>query len=124
MRSPPLILAVDDNPSGLEIIAARLTASGYRVITATDGEAGLAAARAQQPDLILLDLLMPDMNGAETFKKIRKINEKIPVIIITGVSDDFKQFISSRRSVPPPKGYLSKPVEPEELIGLVEKLLN
>jgi len=66
VRTPPLILIVDDNPASLDILQARLTAHNYEVITAADGEAGLAMARKKQPDLILLDIMMPKMDGFDT----------------------------------------------------------
>ncbi len=71
------------------------------------------------PDLVTLDVTMPEKSGVGVYRKLREEEayKGIPVIIITGVSDDFKQFISTRRQVPPPEGYLSKPVEPEELVA-------
>jgi response regulator RpfG family c-di-GMP phosphodiesterase len=68
---------------------------------------------------------MPEKSGVAVYRKLREDDrfKAIPVIIITGVSDDFKQFISTRRQVPPPEGYISKPVEPGDLIAKVEELL-
>jgi CheY-like chemotaxis protein len=71
VRTPPLILIVEDNPESLDILQARLTANNYEVITAPDGEAGLAMAREKQPDLILLDIMMPKMDGIEVCRHIR-----------------------------------------------------
>jgi response regulator RpfG family c-di-GMP phosphodiesterase len=69
---------------------------------------------------------MPEKSGVGVYRKLREEEAYmgVPVIIITGVSDDFKQFISSRRKVPPPNGYLSKPIEPQELVSLVEELIG
>ncbi|MGM0669567.1 MAG: response regulator, partial [Gemmatimonadota bacterium] len=75
--------------------------------------------------LVIMDINLPEkMDGIESMSKILSANKDIPVIIITGVSDDFKQFISTRRQVPPPEGYLSKPVEPGDLLGKVNELLT
>ena len=63
MRDPPLILAVDDTPENLDILRMRLEAHDYAVVTAADGEEGLALARELEPDLILLDVMMPGMDG-------------------------------------------------------------
>jgi CheY-like chemotaxis protein len=63
VRSPPLVLIADDNPVNLDILQARLTASGYAVLTAADGEQALALVYEQQPDLILPDIMMPKMDG-------------------------------------------------------------
>ena len=71
MRTPPLILIVDDNPANVEILQARLAANDYEIITASDGEAGLAMARDRLPDLILLDIMMPKMDGIEVCRHLR-----------------------------------------------------
>ena len=63
MREPPRILVVDDNPANLEILEARLARQGYEVITAKDGVEALVVARAQTPDLLLLDIMMPGKDG-------------------------------------------------------------
>jgi len=65
MRTPPLILIVDDNPANVEILQMRLLANNYDIITASDGEMGLAMAKEKQPDLLLLDIMMPKINGIE-----------------------------------------------------------
>ena len=63
MRDPALILVADDNPANVDILSARLTAAGYAVITAEDGEAAIRRARSDRPDLILLDIMMPKLDG-------------------------------------------------------------
>ncbi|MGH8803007.1 MAG: response regulator, partial [Casimicrobiaceae bacterium] len=63
MRTPPRILIVDDNATNVKVLQTRLAAHGYEVITAADGEEGLEAAREQGPDLILLDVMMPKLDG-------------------------------------------------------------
>jgi CheY-like chemotaxis protein len=69
---------------------------------------------------------MPEKSGVGVYRKLREDEglRDIPVIIITGVSDDFKHFISTRRQVPPPEGYLSKPVEPDQLLEKVRELVG
>ncbi len=78
------------------------------------------------PDLVTLDITMPEKSGVGVYRNLREDDrfKEIPVLIITGISDDFQQFISTRRKVPPPEGYLSKPVEPEQLLGKVQELLG
>ena len=71
MRTPPLILIVDDNPANVEILQMRLLANNYNIITAMDGESGLAMARDKQPDLILLDIMMPKMDGLEVCRRLK-----------------------------------------------------
>src|SRR5215831_19109986 len=71
MRTPPRILIVDDNPTNVKVLKTRLAAEGYEVITAGDGEEGLSAAREQIPDLILLDVMMPKLDGVEVCRRLR-----------------------------------------------------
>jgi class 3 adenylate cyclase len=71
MRTPPCILVVDDNPMNVDILQTRLTAHGYAVITASDGEQALATARAQHPDLILLDVMMPKVDGVTVCRELK-----------------------------------------------------
>ena len=71
MRTPPLVLIVDDNPTNVDILQTRLAVHNYEIITAGDGEEGLAMAREAQPDLILLDIMMPKIDGIEVCKKLR-----------------------------------------------------
>ena len=72
MRTPPRILAVDDGPNNLEILKVRLEAAGYEVITAVDGEEALARVREFTPDLVLLDVLMPKLDGITVLKQLKK----------------------------------------------------
>ena len=85
------ILAVDDDPSILQIVTDKLTVEGFDVIQAPNGQEGLRLAEAEKPDLILLDLLMPIMGGLEVMKHLRESGEwgkKVPIIVITNVDPD------------------------------------
>lgn len=126
MEHKKTILVIDDEPDTLTFFTSLLQDNGYRTIAADNGKDGVKKLEENTPDLITLDITMPEMSGVEYYRNLRS-NEKwknIPIIIITGISDDFKKFISSRRSVPPPDGYISKPVEPSELLDLAKKLLD
>ncbi len=70
MRNPARILIVDDNEANVDILATRLESQGYEIITANDGEEGLAAAREHLPDLILLDVMMPKIDGIEVCQQL------------------------------------------------------
>ena len=85
MREPPLILVVDDVPDNVEILQLRLESQGYAVITAGDGEAALAIIRDRLPDLVLLDIQMPKLDGIETVKQLKADDSLpfIPVIMVT-----------------------------------------
>jgi CheY-like chemotaxis protein len=120
------ILVVDDDPDARDFFITVLEDNGYATVSARDGNEALQRLEEGKPDLVTLDITMPEKSGVGVYRKLREDEglAGIPVIIITGVSDDFKQFISTRRQVPPPNGYLSKPVEAEQLVGLVGQLLT
>jgi serine phosphatase RsbU (regulator of sigma subunit) len=123
MRDRPLILIVEDNPASLEIMQVRLEASGYQVISAMDGEAGLEAAQASLPDLILLDLMMPRMDGLEVSRRL-KGNEQLPFmpIIMVTAKTDTKDVIAGLEAGG--DEYLSKPVDHGSLVARVKSMLR
>lgn len=120
------ILVVDDDPDARDFFVTVLEDNGFATLTARDGNEALDRLGERKPDLVTLDITMPEKSGVGVYRGIKEDDryKDIPVIIITGVSDDFKQFISTRRQVPPPEGYLSKPVEPGDLLGKVNELLT
>jgi CheY-like chemotaxis protein len=120
------ILVVDDDPDARDFFITVLEDHGYATVSARDGNVALQQLAEGLPDLVTLDITMPEKSGVGVYRKLKETDEYkgIPVVIITGVSDDFKQFISSRRQVPPPEGYLSKPVEPQDLVAKVKELLS
>ncbi len=124
--TPRTILVVDDDPDARDFFITVLEDNGYATTSARDGNEALRRLEEARPDLVTLDITMPEKSGVGVYRKLKETEELagIPVIIITGVSDDFKQFISTRRQVPPPEGYLSKPVEPDDLVGKVGELLG
>jgi CheY-like chemotaxis protein len=88
--------------------------------------------KKDKPDLITLDITMPEQSGIRFYRDLKEEEEydDIPVIIVTAVTgyggdpEPFEKFISSRRQVPSPEGFLSKPIDQEEFIGLVDKILG
>ena len=120
------ILVVDDDPDAVDFFVTVLEDNGYATVSARDGNEALDRIQEEIPDLVTLDVTMPEKSGVGVYRKLREEEAYlgIPVIIITGVSDDFKHFISSRRKIPPPNGYLSKPIEPEDLLRLVGDLVG
>src|SRR5437660_4903396 len=89
MREPPLILVVDDVPDNVDILQMRLESQGYEVVTAGDGEAALAIIRDKLPDLVLLDIMMPKLDGIATVKQV-KADDTLPftpVILVTERAD-------------------------------------
>jgi CheY-like chemotaxis protein len=120
------VLVVDDDPDARDFFITVLEDNGYATVSARDGNEALERIAEGIPDLVTLDVTMPEKSGVGVYRKLRETDEYkgIPVIIITGVSGDFKQFISTRRQVPPPEGYLSKPVEADDLAAKVKELLG
>jgi len=86
-RKHPLILAIDDDPLILKVIRDALAADGYRVITATNGVAGLWLLAKRRPDLVLLDVIMPDIDGYMTLRMIRECSD-VPVVMVTCVNTE------------------------------------
>jgi len=117
------ILVIDDESDIIKVTSIRLKKLGYNVLTAVDGKQGLDAIRREQPDLVLLDLVMPVMNGAEVCKQIKndKVLKHIPIILFTAsgstamTDEKVKTFGAD--------DYIVKPFEPEEFSGKVEKIL-
>lgn len=120
------ILVVDDEPDVVTYLSTVLKDAGYDTLEATSGEEAMEQIRKGRPDLITLDITMPEMTGVRTYRQLKEDEalRKIPVVIVTGVTHDFKRFISSRAQVPPPEGYLEKPVKPEELLAEVGRLVG
>lgn len=123
MREQPLILIVEDNPASLEIMQVRLEASDYRVITATDGEEGLAKAQSSLPDLILLDVMMPKMDGLEVCRRLKN-NDSLPFmpIIMVTAKTDTKDVIAGLEAGG--DEYLTKPVDHGSLVARVKSMLR
>jgi len=120
------ILVVDDEPDLLNFLGAFLEDNGFDVIFAADGKECLKKAKQEQPDLITLDITMPEESGARALRNIQEAEETkdIPVIIVTGVTSDFKQFIHTRKVVKPPAAYMEKPVDTAELLATINRLLG
>ena len=119
------ILVVDDDPDTRTYLTTVLEDNGFTIASAADGTEVMKKIEENLPDLIALDIAMPEKSGVAVYRSLKEDDrlKSIPVIIITGISDDFKKFISTRRQVPPPEGYISKPVDSEQLMIMVKELL-
>jgi class 3 adenylate cyclase len=123
VRTPPRILIVDDNPTNVKVIQTRLVAEGYDVVTAADGEEGLAAARRDTPDLILLDVMMPKLDGLEVCRRLRAdpAFPFTPIILVTAMGDP-KDVIAGLEAGG--DEYLTKPVDHAALAARVRSMLR
>lgn len=113
------ILVVDDTPAMVEILSLRLTKAGYDVSTARDGLEALEKVEKENPDLILMDVLMPKMTGFEAVRTIREDPKRreLPVIVISA-RDNLKDFFKGIAGVE----FLPKPYDPRELFARIEVL--
>jgi CheY-like chemotaxis protein len=123
------ILIVDDEVEQIDFASTVLEQNGYGVISAADGKEGMRKVKAEKPDLILLDILMPERGGISMYQDLKHDEEtrNIPVIIVTGVPkggrfDDV--MMTQERTIPGPDGYVEKPMDPDALLKLVSGLLS
>ena len=117
------ILIVDDSPTELHILSQILEAQGHRALTASDGEAGISLAREEIPDLILMDVVMPGMNGFKATRTISKDPDtsSIPIIMLSSKDQTTDMEWAKRQGA---KGYLVKPVDGRELLSKIGELLG
>lgn len=124
------IMVIDDEPDVVTFLTTLLEDEGHETCFAMDGVEGLEKIQKERPDLICLDLLMPEKTGIKLYREIRKHPElkQIPVIMVTGFAApdfpliDFKRFIN-RRSIPPPEGYMEKPIDRHALLKAIRETL-
>jgi len=123
VRTPPRILVVDDNPANVDILQTRLAVHGYEILTASDGEEALAVAREKQPDLILLDVMMPRMDGLEVCRRLKADTALpfIPIILVTAKADT-RDIVAGLEAGG--DEYLTKPVDQAALVARVKSMLR
>lgn len=114
------ILLVDDEPEILEICQDYLKASGYEVLTAKNGIQGLASARREKPDLIVLDLMLPEMDGLDVCRAIRR-ESNVPIIMLTARVEETDKLIGLELGA---DDYMTKPFSPRELVARVKVVLR
>lgn len=117
------ILLVDDEPDILEIISYNLSQEGYQVFTAENGKDGIAIAKKKEPHLIVLDVMMPVMDGVETCRRLRKITKLEDSIItfLTARSEDYSQIVGLEAGA---DDYITKPIKPKVLLSKIKSLLR
>jgi DNA-binding response OmpR family regulator len=122
-RVKPKILVVDDEPDALELIAFNLKNAGLEVLTAENGDQALRLARAQLPDLILLDLMLPEVDGLEVCKILRRdpATSAIPIIMVTAKAAEMDRVLGLELGA---DDYVTKPFSPRELVLRVKNLLR
>jgi len=126
------ILIADDDIDVVTFVSAVLEKSGYKVISAKDGEEALEKIKANRPDLIILDILMPKQSGIKLYRELKTDQslKDIPVVILSGISK--RTFLRSQEAltefggeaVPEPEVYIEKPVEADDLAQTVSEVLS
>jgi CheY-like chemotaxis protein len=126
------VLVVDDDPDVRLFSVTVLEEHGYTALEAEDGESGLKMIKAEKPDLIILDVLMPRQSGVRLYRELKtsKTLKDVKVIILSGIAK--KTFLRSQKAltefggaeIPEPEIYLEKPVEPDELADVIKKVLG
>ena len=117
---PELVLVVDDEPKIARLARDYLEKNGYRVVTAADGQSALIAARSEKPDLIILDLMLPIMDGREVCKTLRRESD-VPIIMLTALAEEVDQVTGLEIGA---DDYITKPFSPRALVARVRALLR
>jgi len=119
----PKILVIDDDPSVRSLVADSLEIEGYEVCTAEDGFAGLRAIESQKPDCVLLDVMMPGLDGHQVLQRIRAAEERpaLPVVMLTAYSDDATAWQAWTEGV---DYFLPKPFDADELLRYLDYLFE
>ena len=115
------ILVIDDEPDVVSYLSAFLEDEGFQVLTAGNGPAGLTLARDQAPDLITLDITMPEIDGLTVLEEMLKLNDKVKVMVVTALSDKSTGLKAIKLGA---KSFLPKPFTPEKLRSSFERLLD
>lgn len=118
------VVCVEDEPEMIDLFRLILNRRGFEVIGAEGGEEGLEAIRAQLPDLVLLDLMMPDMDGWEVYQQLKadEATRDVPVIVVTAKAQSIDRVLGLH--IAKVDDYISKPFSPQELLDSVEKVLS
>ena len=114
------ILVIDDEPSIVKLVAAYLKPEGYQVLTATDGPSGLKAARTFKPDLVILDIMLPGMDGIELLSRLRRESD-VYVILLTARTEETDKIVGLSVGA---DDYVTKPFSPRELTARVKAALR
>jgi len=114
------VLVVDDEPRMVQFIAMNLELEGFHVITASDGHQALAKLTRERPDVVVLDIMMPDMDGFETLKRIREVSA-VPVIFVSVKGEEFDRVRGLDLGA---DDYMTKPFGPKELVSRIKAVLR
>ena len=125
------ILVVDDEPHVVAYLEMLLQDQGYATVSAANGREGMEQAKEHAPDLICLDITMPEESGVRMYRNLKEDPQlaPIPVLVVTAVTglggdpEPFRNFLNSRKNIPAPEGFFSKPIEREKFLEKVSEIL-
>jgi CheY-like chemotaxis protein len=131
MSETKKILVIDDEMDTVVYLETLLQDNGYQTVSANDGQEGMEKVKTEKPDLVVLDMSMPQKSGMGFYRELKSNPDlaSIPVIFVTGVTgfggdkEGIKKFIDGRRNIASPEGYFSKPIDRDEFLKTVGKLL-
>lgn len=115
------IMVVDDEPSIVTLLAFNLTKAGYKVVTATDGQTALTVADREQPDLIVLDLMLPGKDGLDVCRELRNQQIMTPILMLTAKDEEFDKVLGLELGA---DDYMTKPFSPREVVARVKAILR
>ena len=117
-----VILIVEDDPKNLTLARDLLMVSGYTTIEATDGEQGVELAKVRKPDLILMDIMMPKMDGYTACNAIKtdKATRQIPVVMLTSIGYELNKTLAKQMGA---DGYITKPLTRQKLVDVISQFL-
>ncbi|MDQ7793549.1 MAG: response regulator transcription factor [bacterium] len=117
----PLILVVDDQEAIVRLVTYNLEQAGYRTISAADGEEALAMVRSHRPDLVILDLMLPVVDGLEVCRRLRRQGNALPIIMLTAKGAEVDRVVGLELGA---DDYLAKPFSPRELVARIGAVLR
>lgn len=119
-KVPEKVLVVDDEPSLVELVTYNLRRAGYQTVTAGDGEEALQVAERENPDLVILDLMLPKLDGFEVCKALRQVSA-VPIVMLTARTDEVDRVVGLELGA---DDYVLKPFSPRELVARVKAILR
>jgi len=120
-RPHPFILLADDDPNIVDSLAPFLERAGFHVLVVSDGQSAFEKTQSHHPDLIILDVLMPRMDGRETLRRLRQVNLWTPTILLTQVGEASERALALEEGA---DDYLNKPFDPHELLARIRAVLR
>jgi CheY-like chemotaxis protein len=126
------VLIIDDEQDVVTYLETLLRDNGYETVSAGNGKTGMARVKADMPDLVCLDITMPEQSGIRFYRDLKDDPKlkSIPVVIVTAVTgyggdpEPFEKFLSTRKQVPPPEGFFSKPIDRQKFLDTVANILS